>query len=181
MNTINMDEQPASRFSFTTYATGDTRNAYDDDPPSSPENYPPSPILNRKRPTTRDSVESSNVKATTRKPTPSQVPTIDAAYRDSKALPQPPSEGHEVDLITNLENQINNLHYRKGNLQRLIHDFSRGTYAQRGKVSEFEMELAEVQRQLHDLGMRLHRAWRRRDKLEHRGEPTGLWVRRVTG
>jgi hypothetical protein len=49
------------------------------------------------------------------------------------------------------------------------------------RVDDHKMELAEIQKEEHEVGLRLHRAWRRRDKQNELGEPTGLWVRRVTG
>jgi hypothetical protein len=48
------------------------------------------------------------------------------------------------------------------------------------KVEYLREEEADVRRQEHDIGLRLHRAWKRRDK-DADYEPTGLWVRRVTG
>jgi len=48
------------------------------------------------------------------------------------------------------------------------------------KVEMLRVEEADVRREEHDIGLRLHRAWKRRDK-DAVYEPTGLWVRRVTG
>jgi hypothetical protein len=48
------------------------------------------------------------------------------------------------------------------------------------KIERLKTEEADVRREEHDIGLRLHRAWKRRDK-EAVYEPTGLWVRRVTG
>lgn len=48
------------------------------------------------------------------------------------------------------------------------------------KVEQLRVEEADVRREEHDVGLRLHRAWKRRDK-DAVYEPTGLWVRRVTG
>lgn len=48
------------------------------------------------------------------------------------------------------------------------------------KVEGLKTEEADIRRQEHDIGLRLHRALKRRDK-EAVYEPTGLWVRRVTG
>jgi hypothetical protein len=49
------------------------------------------------------------------------------------------------------------------------------------RVDDHKMELAEVLKEEHEIGLRLHRAWRRRDRFSPMEEPTGLWVRRVTG
>ena len=48
------------------------------------------------------------------------------------------------------------------------------------KIERLKTEEADVRREEHEIGLRLHRAWKRRDK-EAVYEPTGLWVRRVTG
>lgn len=48
------------------------------------------------------------------------------------------------------------------------------------KIERLRTEEADVRREEHDIGLRLHRAWKRRDK-DAVYEPTGLWVRRVTG
>lgn len=48
------------------------------------------------------------------------------------------------------------------------------------KIETLKTEEADVRREEHEIGLRLHRAWKRRDK-EAVYEPTGLWVRRVTG
>jgi hypothetical protein len=42
-------------------------------------------------------------------------------------------------------------------------------------------DLADVEKDLHEMGMKLHRAWRRRDKKMGTEGPTHLWVSRVTG
>jgi len=49
------------------------------------------------------------------------------------------------------------------------------------KVEGLREEEAEVRRSEHELGLRLHRAWKRRDRDEANFEPTSIWVRRVTG
>jgi hypothetical protein len=51
---------------------------------------------------------------------------------------------------------------------------------ERRKVDNLRAELAEVQREEYDLGIKLHRAYKRIDREAHY-EPTTLWVRRVTG
>lgn len=48
------------------------------------------------------------------------------------------------------------------------------------KLERLRNEEADVKREEHEVGLRLHRAWKRRDK-DAVFEPTGLWVRRVTG
>lgn len=47
------------------------------------------------------------------------------------------------------------------------------------KVEGLREEEADVRQQEHELGLKLHRAYKRKDK-EAVYEPTGLWVRRIT-
>ncbi|KAI0140872.1 hypothetical protein F4776DRAFT_661698 [Hypoxylon sp. NC0597] len=48
------------------------------------------------------------------------------------------------------------------------------------KVEALRLELAEVERESYELGLKLHRAYKRMDR-DAEYEPTTLWVRRVTG
>lgn len=48
------------------------------------------------------------------------------------------------------------------------------------RLAELVQELADVEKEVHENGMKLHRAWRRRDK-KMGFEPTHLWVSRVSG
>lgn len=48
------------------------------------------------------------------------------------------------------------------------------------KVEELKSELADVRKAEYEVGLRLHRAWKRKDESAVY-EPTTLWVRRITG
>lgn len=48
------------------------------------------------------------------------------------------------------------------------------------QIEGLREEEAEIRREEHECGLKLHRAWKRRDK-QAGYEETGLWVRRVTG
>lgn len=48
------------------------------------------------------------------------------------------------------------------------------------KVEALRLELTEVQKEEYELGLKLHRAYKRMDR-DADYEPTTLWVRRVTG
>ena len=52
--------------------------------------------------------------------------------------------------------------------------------SEKKKVEALRQELADVQREEYELGLKLHRAYKRLDR-EGEWEVTGLWVRRVTG
>ncbi|KAI9871367.1 MAG: hypothetical protein M1830_002984 [Pleopsidium flavum] len=194
MKDMNLQDQPGSRFSATTYATTN----YDSPPDSpymdseTPMPTAPSPLLNRKRPVPGGSISSA--KATIRKPTPSEVsssPTNDSSPY-SKTLPQSPPEIESVDRISKLQAKLDNLHRRRLNLQTVIRELSQviqpssAVYdmASRREIKKtvegLNSELAGVIKEEHEAGMKLHRAWKKRDK-DDIWEPTGLWVRRVTG
>ncbi|PSN66825.1 hypothetical protein BS50DRAFT_374767 [Corynespora cassiicola Philippines] len=194
----------ASRFSWTTYNT----TAAQSPPPSPPsvriskvpdEPVPEVSILNRRRP-----VPSSDL-LPARKPVPSIAstkramssgppsPRPDSTFSTStqKALPRPPTELTAADHIEILESQMEDLRVRRSNVYRLLRDLNNAAppnplvtdfkkmrlVDQRKK--DFEEELAEIKREEHDVGLRLHRAWRKREKDDPSSE-SALWVRRVT-
>lgn len=192
-------DQPQSRFSTTTYAT----TAYDS-PPVTPEMThdapmpsPASSILDRRRPVAPAGIPSSKVAA--RKPTPSQLSTIEKSdvgsstntNRLSKALPKEPPEEKAVSLVESLQAKLDALRRRRGNLQTVIHELTNVVQpssiaydmASRQEIKKtvegLKKELSEVVQQEHDTGLKLHRAWKRHDDATAY-EPTHLWVRRIT-
>lgn len=200
MRDMNLEGQPVSRFSATTY---DTETVLDT-PPRSPMSSivstastpcAPSTMLNRHR--HMPSLLSSNAKATSRKPLSynAEPSPPSSASRSSmtKSLPPSPAEVQSADLISSLQAQLDDYRHQRGNLQRIIRDLqprlAPGPHAVDRQTREnlkktfddYHADLDEIIRQEHDIGMRLHRAWRRREKEEFLDEPTGLWVRRVTG
>lgn len=48
------------------------------------------------------------------------------------------------------------------------------------QIEGLRQEEADIRREEHEVGLKLHRAWKRKDK-QAGYEETGLWVRRVTG
>lgn len=60
----------------------------------------------------------------------------------------------------------------------LITDFKRMRLVDRRK-KEFEDELAEIRREEHDVGLKLHRAYRKRENADP-GSESAIWIRRVT-
>ena len=160
---------------------------------------PPSPILTRKRPKIGESP-----KATTRKAINPESPVVISmsssiatkrASNIAKTLPQSPAEAESHDLISSLQAQLDNLSNRRNNIMKSIRQMTelmptdsvvetvevrRKRDEEKRKVEYLREEEADVRRQEHDIGLRLHRAWKRRDK-DADYEPTGLWVRRVTG
>ena len=87
---------------------------------------------------------------------------------------------------------MDDLARRKRNLNKIIKEL--GDSMQRNSISydnrkrkEMEkmitnltLELSEVGQEEHEVGIRLHRAQKKRDKDDNYEQPTGLWVKRVT-
>ena len=46
-------------------------------------------------------------------------------------------------------------------------------------ITNLKLELAEVGQEEHEVGIRLHRAQKRKDRNDNY-QPTGLWIKRVT-
>ena len=191
---IHLEGQPPSRFSTTTYAT----TAYESPPatpglssePSMPD--PLTPMVNRRRPVPVAGIRNATV--TARKPTPSEKAAIskaDAEKRYSKTLPKSPPEVEAVDRVSSLQARLDNLHRRRRNLQTVIHELTHVVQPSsiaydmasrqeiKRTVDALNRELSEVVKEEHETGLQLHRAWKRQDRNAY--EPTGLWVRRVTG
>ncbi|KAK0392581.1 hypothetical protein NLU13_2076 [Sarocladium strictum] len=114
----------------------------------------------------------------------------------SKALPPAPPELLSAhDRVGNLKARLDNLAHRRNNINRSIKQMTelmpndnlmasaevlRKREIERLKVERLREELADVQQEEYELGLKLHRAYKRLDR-EAEFEPTGLWVRRVTG
>jgi hypothetical protein len=116
----------------------------------------------------------------------------------NKSLPPAPPEqsaGEAQDRVALLEARLRALANRRININRSITQMTelmptdklmnsaevmRKREAEKRKVEALRAELAEVQREEHELGLKLHRAYKRLDR-EAEWEPTTLWVRRVTG
>ncbi|KAK0114905.1 hypothetical protein ONS96_013382 [Cadophora gregata f. sp. sojae] len=170
----------------------------------------PSSILNRQRPRPSDSPKSTK-STVTRKAVaapapaspvfismttiPSNLPASKRSSNIAKNLPMSPAEASSHDLITSLQAQLENLAHRRTNISKSIRQMTelmpkdgvliteevrRKRENEKLKVERLREEERDVRREEHEVGLRLHRAWKRRDK-EAVFEPTGLWVRRVTG
>ena len=200
MQHLQLEDQPRSRFSATTYAT----TAYDS-PPMTPEissdsPVPPLPtppmsldspsILNRKRPVPPAGIPS--IKATIRKPTPSEMQLSSTSEieseRNTKTLPKSPPEVDAVTRVASLQATLDNLRRRRSNLQTVIHELTNVVQpssiaydiASRQEIKKtvdgLSKELAEVVKEEHETGLKLHRAWKRSDDNSFESV---LWVRRI--
>jgi hypothetical protein len=113
----------------------------------------------------------------------------------SKALPPAPPELLTVnDRVAYLNAKLEGLANRRININKSIKQMTelmptdnllaseaviRKREAEKMKVEMLKQELADVQREEYELGLKLHRAYKRLDR-DAEFEPTTLWVRRVT-
>ena len=61
----------------------------------------------------------------------------------------------------------------------LVTDFRRARLVEARKRG-FEDELSEIRREEHDVGLKLHRAWKKREREDPGAAGSAIWVRRVT-
>ncbi|KAK4134095.1 hypothetical protein BT67DRAFT_421740 [Trichocladium antarcticum] len=117
----------------------------------------------------------------------------------NKTLPPAPPEqtaGVAQDRVGLLNAQLGALANRRININRSIVQMTelmptdklmnsaevvRKRESEKKKVEMLRAELADVQREEYELGLKLHRAYKRLDREGGGGDVTGLWVRRVTG
>ncbi|KAM7217078.1 hypothetical protein V8F06_007593 [Rhypophila decipiens] len=123
---------------------------------------------------------------------------LSTASSINKMLPPAPPEtsaGEAQDRVGLLNAQLQGLANRKINITRSIKQMTElmptdnlmdstlvrtKREMEKRKVEALKLELSEVQREEYELGLKLHRAYKRLDK-DGQFEPTVLWVRRVTG
>ncbi|KAF2133527.1 hypothetical protein P153DRAFT_282336 [Dothidotthia symphoricarpi CBS 119687] len=168
-----------------------------------------SSILSRRRPVPQAGQLPSPVAQTARKPipTPSVTPTTakirtfsppsprpasTLSTTTNKALPQPPTTLSASDHVSLLESQMEDLRIRRNNVHRLLDDLNKAAPAnplitdfKRARLVEqrkraYADELAEIKAEEYDVGMKLHRAWKKRE-FEDPNQGSALWIRRVTG
>lgn len=125
----------------------------------------------------------------------SKNPHASEAGSVHKDLPPAPPETTAKDRITMLNAQLADLAQRRFNVDRSIKQMTElmptdnilasaqvllKREQEKSKVEGLRLELSEIQREEYEIGLRLHRAYKR---LDHNAEyePTTLWVRRVTG
>lgn len=184
LKNLDLEQQPSSRFSTTTYATTEAGS-----PPGTAgsmganNSKPPVPAI----PQGISRLSAKTVKETTRKPTPSQ-------HSGTPSKIQPGGQGEEQTMsrIDAMEAKIRDLSRRRANIDTIIHELTQViqpssiTYdmATRSEVNKtvqsLNNELAEIKKEEHEIGMKLHRAYKKRDAADFYSEPSGLWVRRVT-
>ncbi|KAI1938179.1 hypothetical protein LOZ66_003770 [Ophidiomyces ophidiicola] len=127
-------------------------------------------------------------KVTARKPTPSQQ-----SASTSKSLPRSPPEMEANSRIELMEAKLRDLSRRRVNIDTIISELNQViqpssiTYdmATRAEVTRsvksLNAELDDIKKEEHDIGLKLHRAYKKKDEGDYYCEPSGLWIRRVTG
>ncbi|CCC07160.1 unnamed protein product [Sordaria macrospora k-hell] len=132
-------------------------------------------------------------------PCPPAPPELEALSlyngADGKSSPKSPKDLSASERVALYDAQIQALGNRRINITRSIKQMTelmptdnilnseavrRKREVEKQKVEALKTELAEVQREMYELGLKLHRAYKRQEK-EASFEPTTLWVRRVTG
>jgi hypothetical protein len=198
-------KESASRFSWTTYATTVNESPTSTANPNlDNSSIPPMPpIVVRKRPVSSTpnpglfsniNANMSNTSVVSRKPVAAErtrAASIMTTASLGKSLPQCPPEIEAIDKIATLEARMDDLARRKQNLGKIIKEITdrlrRNSISYDGRkrrevekmITNLKLELAEVGQEEHEVGIRLHRAQKRKDRAENY-EPTGLWIKRVT-
>ncbi|PGH23379.1 hypothetical protein AJ80_02632 [Polytolypa hystricis UAMH7299] len=178
---LDLNQQPSSRFSMTTYATTEAGS-----PPGTPRpgsvdrDAPPTPTV----PT---EIKYPPVRSTKRKPTPSEL-----SMSTLKTLPQCPPEMQAKDRIDAMQARLGDLSRRQMNINTILHELTQVVQpssiaydmATRSEVKKtvesLNLELADIKKEEHDLGLKLLRALKKRDEGDSFSEPSGLWIKRVT-
>lgn len=144
------------------------------------------------KPVTTDSPGTANIMFSPN-PTSPISPSSASIYstNTTKALPLPPSSLTAADHIAVLESAMEDLRIRRSNVYRLLSDLNNAappnpliTPFKVARMAEqrkrgFEDELSEIKREEYEVGMKLHRAWKKRER-EDPNVGSAIWVRRVT-
>ncbi|KAH7088255.1 hypothetical protein FB567DRAFT_548319 [Paraphoma chrysanthemicola] len=158
--------------------------------PVPPTDRTPEPIPSRK-PLTPSITTTAKMSSPT-SPHPSSPATSTFSTSTTKALPLPPTHLSAADHIAVLESAMEDLRIRRSNVYRLLNDLNTAappnpliTDFKRARLVEqrkraFEDELAEIKREEYDVGMKLHRAWKKREREDPNSGGSAIWVRRVT-
>lgn len=161
----------------------------------------PVPIIFRKRLLDTQETHSnaapipSKLNLVSRKPVVAERPRNVSAVSTaslSKTLPQCPPEREALDKIASLEARQDDLAHRKHNINKIIRELKEAMrrnsiiYEPKKRreveqmIADFQGELTEIGQEEHEVGIKLHRAQKKRDKDDYYEQPTGLWIRRVT-
>ena len=158
------------------------------------DKVPDTPPVRKPVPAARSPVVSKTRTTTRASPTSPRSGSIfsTSTTNTQKALPQPPTSLSANDHVSLLESQLEDLRVRRSNIYKvlkdlnaaapsnpMVTDFKTARMTERKKKG-FEDELAEIKIEEHDIGLKLHRALRKRER-DDPNSGSALWIRRVTG
>lgn len=191
--------QPSSRFSVTTCNTAATKSPVvpdEEERPDTPKQA--SSVMDRRRPVPGGDNfrRASNVPIiiSMKSASPSTDRPASIVSTDKALPPAPPELESAHDRVANLTARLDSLAHRRNNINKSIKQMTelmptdrlmsstevmRKREIEKKKVEVLKEELAEIQREEHDLGLKLYRANKRAER-EAAFEPSSLWVRRVT-
>ncbi|GAD99148.1 hypothetical protein NFIA_066780 [Paecilomyces variotii No. 5] len=144
----------------------------------------PSPVMGRRRPVPSS---AASIKSTTRKPTPSEFQAD-----KYKTLPMAPTEVKYQSRIDMLEAKREELRRRRISIDAIIYELTQAVQptstvydlAARNEikktVSSLNDELSEINKEEHDIGLKILRAWKKRDEECVYESGSSLWVKRMT-
>ncbi|KAL1835529.1 hypothetical protein VTJ49DRAFT_6536 [Mycothermus thermophilus] len=173
------------------------RKPSDHSPVTSPiDQFMTSPFADQKHPQTKKHPALARAQAQDTPSSPDR-PASRASDIDKALPPAPPEQTAESarDRVGLLNAQLRALANRRININRSIQqmtelmpadrlmdsdEVARKRDAEKKKVEALRSELADIQRDEYELGLKLHRAYKRLDR-EGEFEASTLWVRRVTG
>jgi hypothetical protein len=119
-------------------------------------------------------------------------PTSSVSGGGGKALPPVPGALNAADHVATLQARLDDLATQRGNVERVLRDLTdpaacnplvsnfRVEREREKRVAALRDELNEIGLLEHDVGLRMHRAQRRKEREEGYEGFTTLWVRRVT-
>jgi hypothetical protein len=119
-------------------------------------------------------------------------PTGSAGGGGGKALPPVPGAVNAADHVATLQARLDDLATQRGNVERVLRDLTdpaacnplvsnfRVEREREKRVAALRDELNDIGLMEHEVGLRMHRAQRRKEREEGYEGFTTLWVRRVT-
>lgn len=176
----SMEQEPDSRFSWTTSVTD--ADYQEESPGSSPSTSQKNKdsIMSRRRP-----VPGRDVTFPKRQDSLSNVQKLRA-----KELPETPKAAGANDRVEELAMRLERLETHKSSMQRLLEELKKVDMASplevtekmrrenRKKMNEVRARQDEIQSEIFEVGRLLSRARAKAEQAE--GQSTGLWLRRVT-
>lgn len=183
-------DRPVSRFSATTDGYSEADSLINSASISTTE-FDTTPTENLSPAMVREQlIPKAKTLASTKMPPRKPVPM--EANKALSISSQNSRENQTEKRIRDLEARREGLASRKANVVAVIHELTEVVQPSsvaydlavrdevKKTVATLNDELAEIQKEEHDVGLQLVRAWKRRDERDLNGGESSLWVRRVT-